>query len=246
MASVEIEAYGRDDPDDVEDSGLTPAQVNALDKLAELGESLPVGDEPYHKNSQIRALQLVAQGRLGAGSNRKGKRRKRPDDGSRLSELLAERMASKADQMERVIDKALKDSNPRVGMEAIKLAIDLEYKERAQNLNEDKFDSELDKMDREELIHAFIAALRHPQVEASTATHLDGYGTEIEDAVVIEGSGTRLSPSDDRGDAAALGDGEAGDHSGVTAVNGRDEAAGSGPSRPNPWTAAARRRSAER
>jgi hypothetical protein len=238
MASEEIERF--------EDSGLHERQVNALGRLHRLGSRPRQEGDPYDSDPQIRALQLVYEGRMGGPGLKQG----RPRTGvstveqrqARAAEVIAleirERFTGK---MIRAIDRALKkDAGTRSNLDAVKLALDIENREAALQLRENE--AEFDTKTKEELLATLFQLVTEPQ----TAAAIEGSAWDITDAEVIE---------DAEGASVAGEDGRNGD-SASTSVNGRDAGnAGSLRSQrlarhraqsTNPFTQAAIRRSKQR
>jgi hypothetical protein len=170
--------------DDDDDAGLTARQIAALERLTELGaepaETDPeTGKSIYSSNPQIRALQLVFQGKFGGSGRGQG----RPKSGQRAAEVLAEeiRSAPRIRKMNRAIDRALaKKAGVRANLEAIKLSVDIERGERALQLKEDEHEESSGT--REELIATLFEIVGEP----ATARAIEGEADEIVDATIID------------------------------------------------------------
>lgn len=188
--------------EDDDDLGLTAKQINALERLAELGSepAQPNPDKPgkmlYHSNPQIRALQLVYEGKFGGAG--RGQGRPKPQ-APRAAEVLADkiRTESHVKKMYKALDRGLrKDAGPRVNMDAIKLSIDIERGERALQIKEEEHEEFTGE--KEDLIVELIAALTDPAAERA----LEGFAEEesaeeITDALVVEFSGNTDADSND-------------------------------------------------
>jgi hypothetical protein len=194
------------DSDD-DDLGLTARQINALERLSELNAepAVPNPDKPgkmiYSPNPQIRALQLVFEGRFGGAG--RGQGRPKPTQ-PRAAEVLADeiRKAPHVRKMQKALDRALrKDAGARTNLDAIKLSMEIEREERKLQLNEDKH-AENYTGSKDDLVVELITALADPAAVAA----LDGYAKEeideeITDAFVVEdkeGNGSASDNGDER------------------------------------------------
>lgn len=190
MSAQEL-ALNNDNDDD--DLGLTARQINALERLAELGAepAVPHPDKPdkmlYNSNPQIRALQLVFEGRFGGAG--RGQGRPKPVQ-PRAAEVLAEEIRSAAyvRKMKKALVRGLrKDAGPRVNNDTIKLSIDIERGERALQIKEEEHEDNYSGS-KEDLVVQLIEALSDPAAERA----LEGFAEEnyddeeIEDAIVVE------------------------------------------------------------
>jgi hypothetical protein len=140
----------------------------------------------YHSNPQIRALQLVYEGRFGGAG--RGQGRPKPQ-APRAAEVLADKIRTEAHvkKMYKALDRGLrKDAGARVNMDAIKLSIDIERGERALQIKEEEHEEFTGE--KEDLIVELISALTDPAAERA----LEGFAEEenaaeeITDALVVE------------------------------------------------------------
>lgn len=162
MASRDLVKREDDDAIDPENGvGLTPTQIKGLEGLERLGASPRQSeDEPWDKNPQIRAYQMMYEGIIGG---------KRPGQGrpSRAAQGVAERIRN---ELQGKIFDALKDgldpgkATIKERMGAADLAIKIEREERQLELKEDQQDEE--QMDKEQLIAEFLRLASTPQAEA--------------------------------------------------------------------------------
>jgi hypothetical protein len=249
MAGAELERT-EDHIDEENEVDLTPRQISALDKLTKLGaEPRQSPDDKYDSDPQIRALQMVFEGRIGGPGRGQG----RKSEKERVNRVLAERFRRKVAKLEKVIDEALDDDNIKVAMDAVRLVSDLDAKDAKQSLQEEQFEHDADNMDKEQLILALFQQLENPQVEA--ALRAQGEVINLPDSAVREvpsgdeAIGDAVVVQDDA-DTAKRGarDPEAPARPRVVRRAAPRDVAGRSPRDPargdNPWKAAARRRAA--
>lgn len=251
---------------DGEDVGLSQRQISALEQLHALGAGpkLPT-DEKYHSNPQIRALQMVYEGRLGGPGRGQG----RPGRDERISVQLTQYVRSNlGKKVTRALERALNtDAGERINLDAIKLIVDMEHKEAKLQLTEDAAD--LDNLSKEEL----IATLYDLVNDAQTGQVITATFTEVptpEEAVAAIDSGERKAEERRRRATAKRNRGKAkraartpaadsskpdGDPPGSTGNGtvapsagkaGRGRPTPDRPKSPNPVTQAALRRAANR
>src|SRR3954454_5826718 len=169
------------EPPDGEDIGLSPRQISALEQLHALGAGpkLP-SDEKYHSNPQIRALQMVYEGRLGGPGRGQG----RPGREERISVQLTQYVRSNlGKKVTKALERALAtDAGERVNLDAIKLITEIEHKEAKLQLSEDAAD--LDNLSKEEL----VATLYDLVNDAQTGQVIEATFSEVTppEAVVAE------------------------------------------------------------
>lgn len=134
------------DSDNVESVGLSQAQVTALERLHEIGAAPREPDEKYDPDPQIRALQLVAEGKL--GGSRKGARAREQRLSVGLTEHVRQNLTPK---VKRALERALQsDAGERINLDAIKLIVDIENKEAKLQITEDQAD--IDSQTKEQLL----------------------------------------------------------------------------------------------
>src|SRR3954447_1031094 len=156
------------EPPEGEDVGLSARQISALEQLHALGAGpkLPT-DEKYDSNPQIRALQMVYEGRLGGPGRGQG----RPGRDERISVQLTQYVRSNlGKKVTSALERALKtDAGERINLDAIKLIVDMEHKEAKLQLSEDAAD--LDNLSKEELVAALYDLVNDAQTgQVITAT----------------------------------------------------------------------------
>jgi hypothetical protein len=228
-----------------DDAALRERQIAALERLHELGGAPRQGDEQYSGNPQIRALQMVYEGRFGGPGLGQGRPRQRGEP--RAAEVIAEEIRHRfTKRMTRAIERALRaDAGVRANLDAVKLALEIENREAQLQLRESQAD--LETATKEELLVTLFELLGQPQ----TAAALDSTAIDITEAEVINGDEKR-----EEGSSPVAGtNGSRGDSPGAapTGSNGRN-AGHDGRGRPkrdrsqseNPFTQAAVRRAAER
>jgi hypothetical protein len=227
----------------VEDVGLNERQLKALGRLHRLGSRPRQEGDGYDSDPQIRALQLVYEGRMGGPGLKQG----RPRTGvkttsqrqARAAEVIAEEIRERfTGRMVRALDRALrKDAGTRSNLDAVKLALDIENREAALQLRENEADFDTDT--KEELLATLFELIAEPQVAAP----IEGSATDVTDAEVIQS-------------ASAVGKNGRNGNSASTSGNGSD-ARGTGTPRSerlarhrakseNPFTQAAIRRAKQR
>jgi hypothetical protein len=156
------------EPPDDPDIGLSQRQISALEQLHALGAGpkLPT-DEKYHPNPQIRALQMVFEGKLGGPGRGQG----RPGRDERISVQLTQYVRSNlGKKVTKALERALaSDAGERINLDAIKLIVDMEHKEAKLQLSEDAAD--LDGLSKEELIATLYDLVNDAQTgQVITAT----------------------------------------------------------------------------
>src|SRR3954464_12032900 len=247
------------EPPDGEDIGLSPRQISALEQLHALGAGpkLP-SDEKYHSNPQIRALQMVYEGRLGGPGRGQG----RPGRDERISVQLTQYVRSNlGKKVTKALERALAtDAGERINLDAIKLITEIEHKEAKLQLSEDAAD--LDNLSKEEL----VATLYDLVNDAQTGQVITPPFTDIPapEAVVAaidsrERKAENRRAAAKRKRAASAPAAKAGQHNGESpgpAVHGTDAPSAGAPGRgrpapdrqasSNPVTQAALRRAANR
>ena len=235
MASEEVAKWN--------DEGLNERQMKALGRLHRLGSRPRQEGDAYDSDPQIRALQLVYEGRMGGPGLKQG----RPRTGvstaserqSRAAEVIAAEIRERfTGRMIRALDRALRrDAGTRANLEAVKLALDIENREAALQLRENE--SDFDTSTKEELLATLFELVAEPQ----TAAAIEGTAFEVPDAEVIE-------------DAPAAGTNGSNGNSGSSVSNG-DNSGDAGPPRSkrlaahraessNPFTQATLRRAKQR
>ena len=202
MASEEIATQ--------DDYGLHERQIKALGRLRRLGANPREENEPYASDPQIRALQLVYEGRMGGPGLKQGRPRTGVSTTAERQQRAAEVIATEirerfTGKMIKALDRALKkDAGTRANLDAVKLALDIENREAALQLRENE--SDFDTKTKEELLATLFELVAEPQ----TAAAIEGTAWDIPEAEVVNGD----TPT-------AEGSGSNGNSSGPE-VNGRD------------------------
>lgn len=223
-----------------DDSGLTPRQVDALVRLAELGaEPATVDDNGKHiwsSDPKIRALQMIYEGRLGgpqAGSGRK----KQP----RIAEVIAEELREerRVKRMMKAIDRALKaDAGARANLDAIKLSIDIERNERKLQIEEEEHEGNVGDT-REELVATLFELVKNPEVAATLG---ENEIEEITEAEIVEENKPVTRSARSNGSAGSPE--KNGNNGRDVGTNGRGRTSSNGSEVKNPLRKAALRRAA--
>jgi hypothetical protein len=221
----------------LDDSGLNDRQVAALGRLHRLGARPRVEGEMYDSDPQIRALQLVYEGKMGGKGLGQGRPRTGVDRQARAAEVIAAEIRERfTGRMIRAIDRALKkDAGTRANLDAVKLALDIENREAALQLKE--YEAEFDTKTKEELIATLFELVAEPQ----TAAAIEGTAWDITDAEVVGEAASTAGGGGSNGSAASV-EGN-GDHAGIAGAVRSKRLARHRESSENPFTKAAIRRS---
>src|SRR3954471_22260806 len=159
------------EPPEGEDVGLSARQISALEQLNALGAGpkLPT-DEKYDSNPQIRALQMVYEGRLGGPGRGQGRPGRERRISVQLTEYVRENLGKK---VTKALERALAtDAGERVNLDAIKLITEIEHKEAKLQLSEDA--AALDNLSKEELVATLYDLVNDAQTgQVTTATFTD-------------------------------------------------------------------------
>lgn len=158
------------DPNKVESVGLTSTQVNALEQLYRLGGSPRANpDDKYDSNPQIRALQMVYEGKFGGGPRNTRSREQRISVG--LTEYVRKDLSPK---VKKALERALRvDAGERINLDAIKLIVDMEHKEAKLQLSEDQAD--IEHQTKEELLATLFELVQ----DAQTSSVINATFTDI-------------------------------------------------------------------
>lgn len=162
------------EPPDGEDVGLSPRQISALEQLSALGAGpkLPT-DEKYHSNPQIRALQMVYEGKLGGPGRGQGRPGREERISVQLQSYVRQNLGKK---VTRALERALNQSaGERINLDAIKLIVDMEHKEAKLQLSEDQAD--LDSQSKEELLATLYELVNDPQTGQVITTTFEEIAT---------------------------------------------------------------------
>lgn len=180
---------------------LSDTQVKGLEKLHELGaEPRASQDEPYDKNPQIRAYQMMAEGKIGGAGRGQGRKSKSRASSQVAEHIRSPRMVRKINQ---ALEDALDDENKRVQLEAVKIAMDLEDKDSRFELDAEKHDAELDNMDKDELIGTLISLAE----DSATQAAVKGFAIDADHVEVGEdGQPVRGQDQEEAGNAAGTRD----------------------------------------
>ena len=237
MASEEVVRWN--------DEGLQERQLKALGRLSRLGAKPRQEGDSYDSDPQIRALQLVYEGRMGGPGLKQG----RPRTGvsttaerqARAAEVIAAEIRERfTGRMIRALDRALRrDAGTKANLDAVKLALDIENREAALQLKENE--SDFDTKTKEELLATLFELVAEPQ----TAAAIEGSAWDITDAEeVIDGDPSAAEETGSNGDSASAGSN--GDHSGDAGSSRSERLAANRAASANPFTQAALRRANKR
>jgi hypothetical protein len=168
--------------DGADDVGLTQRQITALENLYALGAGPRASlDDKFDSNPQIRALQMVYEGKLGGPGRGQG----RPSRDQRISVTLTEYVRTTlAPKVKTALDRALRqDAGERINLDAIKLIVEMEHKEAKLQLSEDAAD--IDNLSKEELLATLFDLVNDAQTSGVIeATFTEGTagasGTAVE------------------------------------------------------------------
>lgn len=200
--AAEVEVYEGEQDGDVE---LTTAQVQALEKLDAAGEGLPDADPDnpgkwlYHPNSQIRALQLIAQGRLGGAGRGQGRKRK-----PRVGEYVAEEMRKRGAKIVAAIDQGLDSDNEKVALSAADMAVRIDRDETLVDLKQQEVDN-VDNLSKEELIDAIIQLASEPATSAQLEAVIDIPEEDIQEVEAVVPQVKARKGKDNSGDSRVAG-----------------------------------------
>jgi len=183
----------------VEDVGLNERQLNALGRLHRLGSRPRQEGDPYDSDPQIRALQLVYEGRMGGPGLKQGRPRTGVNREERAAQVIAKEIRERfTGRMIRALDRALrKDAGTRSNLDAVKLALEIENREAALQLRESEAD--FDTKTKEELLATIFELVAEPQVAAA----IEGSAIDITDAEVVGSSSA--SENGRNGDTPSVG-----------------------------------------
>jgi hypothetical protein len=236
MASQEVARWN--------DDGLQERQLKALGRLNRLGARPRQEGDPYDSDPQIRALQLVYEGRMGGPGLKQG----RPRTGvstteqrqARAAETIALEIRERfTGRMIRALDRALRrDAGVRANLDAVKLALDIENREAALQLKETE--AEFDTKTKEELLATLFQLVAEPQ----TAAAIEGTAFDISDAEVVSEDSPPAEEAGRNGDSASTS--VNGHHSGGAGQAGSERLTANRAASENPFTQAALRRANQR
>jgi hypothetical protein len=248
MAAALVPPDGDDIPPE-NDVGLNEHQVAALEWLVDRGHEPPkydtaLGKYVYHKEPQVRAYQMIFQGRFGGAQAGAGRPRQRAAQS--LAEYVRTRLQPKLRQ---ALDRALDpDAGTKANLDAVRLAMDIENREAKLQLDEESAD--IDNQTKEELLGTLFALFGDRQTAAYIDTAARALpevieATAYEDIPQEEGAGEG-HPQRHNGAGHPAAAAEAGSDTSGANGNGRGGTARDRAPRPNAYEEAAKRRSAER
>lgn len=131
-------------------------------------------DEKYHSDPQIRALQMVHEGRIGGAGRGQGRKRK-----PRAAEQVAEEVRKRAHKIVSAIDAGLDSESVKEKMAAADMALRIEREEAKLQLEEHKTDD--DTASKEELLATLIQLVSDPSTEAALEAVWDAEGSAVEE-----------------------------------------------------------------
>ena len=212
---------------DGEDAGLEPRQIAALERLHEMGAAPRKDGEKYSSDRKVRMQQLIYEGRAGGPQANSGRRKSRA--GAAVADHISNYLTPK---IKKALDDGLTDEEIAIRLKTVDLALKIEREEASLQLREEQTD--LDNADKEQLIAALISLARDPESAAALeAAVIELPESEYEEVTNGDNGSTAVL------EAVGVDDGQAGS-------NGRERLAGYREERPNPFTQAARRGTANR
>lgn len=134
-------------------------------------KQMNISDEERERRRQ-NALALTAEGRIGPQFGKLGGRPRKP----RASEMIAEKVASDADEIYKKLIDILRTGKEGAAIKAIQTMLQVEEKERRAQVEEVR---DLEKAKRDELLEIVATGLREL---ASEGIVIDGWAVEITDA----------------------------------------------------------------
>jgi len=123
-------------------------------------------DDPYDSDPQIRAFQMVYEGRIGGAGRGQGRKRK-----PRAAEIVAEVVRKRADKILSALDAGLESDSARLRVDTAVHALKIERDETLLQLKEEEVD--LDKMGKDELIGELLRLVADPSTEAQLEAIID-------------------------------------------------------------------------
>lgn len=222
-----------------EDLGLSERQINALDRLNELGGKPRESDDaPYDSDPQIRAYQMVYEGRIGGRRPGQGRPRK-----VRAAEGIAEWTRKNEEKYINVLERALDDPDNRIALKAFEAGMTVERREAELQIKEDEIDT--DNISKEELIATLFQLASDPAISAGVQPYFElpsGEVEEITDAEEVREPKKQKRKANKRNRASSAASTNGVD-SGKARRNGRGSASHNGGAVPNPFKTAKIRRS---
>lgn len=243
---------------DIETTGVEGVDFNIVEKH---GKKIVVPirkeGEAYSKDPQVRAFQLYQEGRFG-GKNRGQGRKRKP----RAAEVVAEEVRKMTSDITSALRDGLNDGNIRTRLLAADQALKIEKEETLLQLKEEGAD--IENMNRDDLIAELFSLGEDPLIEASvkafveipehdieevTDAHEVSAESEAEEAVseedVVAAAAASSKGQRSRVGRVASRTQKARDHSRKSGDDGAGRASGSGEGASNPFTARAKRRTAD-
>jgi hypothetical protein len=197
-------------------------------------------DEKFHSDPQIRALQMVHEGRIGGAGRGQGRKRK-----PRVGQYVSEEIRKRGDKIVAAIDAGLESENVNHKLKAAGMAVDIDRQESEMQLKEDE--SDIDNLSKDELIDTLFQLVSEPTTEAALSV-IDlpaSAVTEINEdqAAALSHTNGNTVATDAEGSTASTSPARANTRTPRRAGRGsgtRDRAKGA-----NPFTAAAHGRPAD-
>lgn len=119
--------------------------------------------QKYHVDPQIRAFQMVQEGRFGGPGRGQGRKAIAP----RAAQKVAEEIRKRADKIVAALDAGLTADSVQTRLKAAGMALEIERDETLLQLKEEQQEAELDGMSKEELVATFIQLVSDPAAEAA-------------------------------------------------------------------------------
>ena len=132
--------------------------------------------EKYHNDPQIRAFQMVQEGRFGGPGRGQGRKPVMP----RAAQKVADEIRKRADKIVAALDAGLAADSVQTRLKAAGMALEIEREETLLRLKEEQQEAELDGMSKEELVATFIQLVSDPAAEAAIGV-IELPETEVED-----------------------------------------------------------------
>jgi hypothetical protein len=170
--AIDADVQGADDIPERDQLDLSDTQVQALEKLDALGEApRQTVNEKWHPNPQVRAYQMMYEGKIGGPGRGQGRKAKKRASAQIVEHIRDPKTIKK---ITKALDNALDDDeHPRVQLEAVKIAADLDDKHARFELDEEKQEAEIDAMERDDLIAEIITLAEDPATQAA----IEGFGS---------------------------------------------------------------------
>lgn len=149
-------------------------------------------DDPYDSDPQIRAFQMVQEGRIGGSGRGQGRKRK-----PRAAEHVAEEVRKRSGKIVAALDAGLEADSVRTRLEAAGMALKIERDEAVLQLKE--YEVDLDQMGKDELLAELVQLVADPSTEAQLEAVIDLPPSAIEE---VSNDDTSVREEDGKREAA--------------------------------------------